>query len=591
MIPTSPRVPRVAPKPTKENPWLTAHLPGGAPTATATPPTVYPGGAPTATAALTGNELHDAVRHTVGRMPGALSPLEQAQQAVAAELDPLYKQLQTGYNSQAVAGAQAIQALTKQYADQLGLMPAQINSIYGGAEQSTAASNAALADRLSGAGQQSSDDLAARLASIQQPGAVNPAVAGVAQQATGAGNALYGTGNASLDQLIQQAASAQGYAAKLPGIAKLTGLQQLGQFKSALTTAEGKDIAALQDKAPGLIQSAFGTLTSANNAQAARDQSARQFNATQAGNRFDRRLKAYEFGVTTRQTAAWRKAQNQLAGNKQGLAALALADKIGKNPDGSLNTEGQAIFQTLGIPYKPGTVIGNPPTIKTPTLNTTASGTAGYEVGNDGKPILDTTGNTIPYTKTGSGPSPSLSAKLGYVVDGNGNAIADKDGNVQILPGFQVNAAGTGVEKIPKPVKPPAVKTPHLSSAASAKFGYEVDTTGQPILRGGKRVPYPKSGSGAGTAGAKTSAIKSANSTVLSIISKGARPLKTSTTDPVTGVKTAKVVRPRVGSSAYYQAIHEAEVAIAPLVSSYMTPVQITQFVQAKANAYFAKGK
>lgn len=112
---------------------------------------------------------------------------------------------------------------------------------------------------------------------------------------------------------------------------------------------------------------------------------------------------------------------------------------------------------------------------------------------------------------------------------------------------------------------------------------YEVDpTTGQAVT---VLAPSPKTSP---TAKAQSSAVAKANSTALSIIKSAAKGAKVTQTDPLTGAKTSKVEKSPVGSAAYYQAIHEAEAAIEPIVGSYMTPDEITRFVQRQANTYFA---
>ena len=227
---------------------------------------------------------HNLVRAVIGRMPPpsqpAPDPLMQAQQLVQREVSPLEAQITGMYTNEGKAGAQAIQQLTDEYAQRIGQIGPQISNSYNTAEQGTALADQSLADRLSGAGNQESQDLAARLASINEPNAVNPAVATVASNAAGAGNALYGTGNAVLDQLIGQAAHAAQFSSTLPGIARDTGIQSLGQYEGQLAQAQGKDVAALNDKIPGLINSVYGTISSARNQAANRTAASQRTAAT-----------------------------------------------------------------------------------------------------------------------------------------------------------------------------------------------------------------------------------------------------------------------------------------------------------------------
>lgn len=82
-------------------------------------------------------------------------------------------------------------------------------------------------------------------------------------------------------------------------------------------------------------------------------------------------------------------------------------------------------------------------------------------------------------------PNASLSNANGYLTDGYGEAIPDANGNYRVLPGFQVNANRTGIEKIPSESSKPTVST-----TLSAGNGYLTDTHGEPVLRGGKAIPY-----------------------------------------------------------------------------------------------------
>lgn len=325
---------------------------------------------------------HQAIRQVVGRMPAptpkpqpALSPLQQAQQLVSSELGPLEQQLTSSYTSQGNAGAAAIRALTAQYAAQMGQTGQQLAGVYQPAEAATAAADASLADRLQGAGNASSDELASRLASIQQPGAVNPVVAQIAGNGAASGNATYATGNASLDQLLNQAANAQAYATKLPGIAQEAGLQNLSGYEGQLATAEGKDLSSLQSQAPGLINSSMGTITSANNATIAQNQKAQaaktqasQFAATQAGKKADRQA-----------TATYRAAQTKLANTKlsdsERAAALKVILTLGTDPTtGQLNQVGVAELAKYGLTAPVGTTITTPKPTKVQTFGTAAAG-------------------------------------------------------------------------------------------------------------------------------------------------------------------------------------------------------------------------
>lgn len=212
----------------------------------------------------------DALRSVIGTMPAAVSnPYEMANQIVSANLNPLIQQITQGYSQQAGAGTNAIEQVTAEYAKQLAGIEPQVAGVYNNAEQGTAASNAALANIVSGAGNADANNLAAQLASINQPGAVNPAVQTLQNQAQGSAGAVYGTGNASLDALIGAGAAQEAYARELPSSAAGAGIQELAQYLGALEGAESTDIGDLTKSAPTLEQSAANTLIGQNEKQAA----------------------------------------------------------------------------------------------------------------------------------------------------------------------------------------------------------------------------------------------------------------------------------------------------------------------------------
>lgn len=432
-------------------------------------------------------DVHAQIRALIGTMPPPLTPAQLQAQA-RGMLDPVVNQITQGVQQRAAYGMKQVGGYADSLANDLAASgPANVSRTFAPAEQATAAANAALADRLSGAGNAQADSLAARLAGINEPGATDPAVAATRQAGTGAGNALYAGGNASLDALIAGHAAADEYAGKLPALARLSGVQQGANVQGTANSDLATQLGSLVSQIPGIVQ----------NLRSAQD--------TKASNWQSRNDSLY----------------TSLSGQNT-TRALAQAATATKDAKASL-------------------------------------------------------------------PSATLSAKYGYIVDSTGNAIPDATGHATLVPGFKWNADGKTTSKIAK-----AGSAPKVSTALSASNGYLTDTSGNPIERGGKTVPYspyvkPTKPGADPTAKARTSAIASANTKALSIISGAAKSTKRVVQDPVTGVKTTKTVKSPVGSAAYYQAIHEAEAAIAPIVGPYMTPPEITQFVQRQANAYFGQ--
>jgi hypothetical protein len=171
-------------------------------------------------------------------------------------LDPLVAQLAAQINARAAAGSEAIRGSTSQIAQDLGQYAGSAANIFGQAQQSQAASDAALAAKLQGGGQEQAAGLSSRLAGIGNGSdpAVAAAAAAAAQTGTGASNALYGKGSASLSDLISQGAQAQQYAAKLPGLAEQGGLQTLGQFQGQLGGELASGTQDILNQLPGIVQ-------------------------------------------------------------------------------------------------------------------------------------------------------------------------------------------------------------------------------------------------------------------------------------------------------------------------------------------------
>lgn len=234
--------------------------------AAATSPAAAPPISPKVTAAAVD---HDVVRAVVGQIPPVtplraaptIPPAYQQGGAIAnSELSPLIASLTGGYTALSKSGAAAIKNATAQYAATMAGEAPALKDIYGTAETADAAGTSALADRLSGAGQASSDALAARLASINEPGVVNPVAASLAGAGAGAAGGVAGIGTSSLAQLIADSAHAQEYATKLPGIASASGVQNQTAFQSGVAGAESKALAPVLAKAPGLEQSAASSI-------------------------------------------------------------------------------------------------------------------------------------------------------------------------------------------------------------------------------------------------------------------------------------------------------------------------------------------
>lgn len=316
------------------------------------------------------------------------TPLTDAQIRANAqdELAPLIKQITDSIGQQAQSGTQAIGGYTSELAHQLGGFQQNAANIYGGAQQSQAASDAALSAKLQGEGGAQAQQLGSQLASINAPGATNAAVGQATQDATGAGNALYATGSASLANLIASGAAEQSYASKLPGIADLSGIQQSGQLRSQLAKSLADQTGTLEAKVPDIVSGL---------------QSDRQ---TLRGNR-----------ETLRENL-----QNAQASNAAKQQALKQERQALGLPDATLSRAyGYAVDKN-----------GNPIGGQTTPL-------PGYHVGANGRVVKDvkpTKPTKGAKSATGQKPSVTLSERYGYIVDSYGHPILDAHGHKQKLP-------------------------------------------------------------------------------------------------------------------------------------------------------------
>lgn len=172
------------------------------------------------------------------------------------ELEGMVSPLLQGYNQQLASGTQAINQYTGQLSTQLGNIGTQIGGIYNQAEQQQSALDTAIQAELAGNGGQQA---AALQTALQNAGQDTAPAAQAAANATGAAGAQYAEGSASLASLFGQGAAAQAYGATLPGIAKLSGLQALGNLQGTIGTAETKAIDTAESKYPTLVNQLTNT--------------------------------------------------------------------------------------------------------------------------------------------------------------------------------------------------------------------------------------------------------------------------------------------------------------------------------------------
>lgn len=167
---------------------------------------------------------------------------------ILAQLAPLAAQI----NARTAAGGANISGIARALAASYAPFAKQESDIYSGAQQREGAIDSALADRL---GMGSPDALRQRLAAAGQDTGLADKLGATVHGASGAG---FARGSAEQGQLNTLSALGGEYASKLPGLARLAGLQDVNQRQ-----AQGQQqLSDLQSKAPGLIAT---TLADARN--------------------------------------------------------------------------------------------------------------------------------------------------------------------------------------------------------------------------------------------------------------------------------------------------------------------------------------
>ena len=110
---------------------------------------------------------------------------------------------------------------------------------------------------LAGQGGGLADELARKLGAAGQ----ETASAGAARDiGAGAAGTSYAQGSATLGQLLAQGAAAKGYAAKLPGIAALGGLQSSKQLQAQSAASLAEQLGSVRSQVPGLISQTLSDL-------------------------------------------------------------------------------------------------------------------------------------------------------------------------------------------------------------------------------------------------------------------------------------------------------------------------------------------
>jgi len=191
----------------------------------------------------------------------ALSPRAQRRQVrqdVRMNTRPFIRQVSGEITRRARSGSQNISGIADELARNLAGAQAQQADIYGRARSSLGDIDTKLADRLGTVG---GDEAAALKHQLELSGGpstlVESMAGGAAQNARGAAGAGFARGSAEQSRLALQGAGAEEYAAKLPGLARLSGLQGVRELQAGAQRDLTTELGRIRASTPSLIANAL----------------------------------------------------------------------------------------------------------------------------------------------------------------------------------------------------------------------------------------------------------------------------------------------------------------------------------------------
>lgn len=214
---------------------------------------------------------------------GLPQPMTSGQigQAAQGQISPLLAALTGTVNDQARNAQHAIAGYSSDAAKQLSGV--DWGAPYRQAETGQAAIDAALQQSLTGAGSSDAAALSSRLGVINDP-SVAAAAGGLASSGAAAGTTALASGSANLGSLLSNAASADSYGQKQPGLTRLAAEQQIAQAGAQAQQTIATDAANLEQQLPGIIANlTSASNTASNNIASARENQLSRQDALAAG--------------------------------------------------------------------------------------------------------------------------------------------------------------------------------------------------------------------------------------------------------------------------------------------------------------------
>lgn len=379
-------------------------------------------------------------RYTAG-LPAPLTD-PQIRARAQGEIDPIIARITAAINSRARVAGSAITGYTDSLAKDLGAI--DYGAPYAGAKEQQAAVDASLTQALSGGGTALAGDLKSRLAQIGEPGVVGQAGDSVA--ATGAANANteLTRGSSALSNLIAQAAAAEEYGVKQPGLARLAGQQDITGVQNSALQQIGDQTATVEQQLPGIL----------NDFRSQSD--------SRAGNI----VSARAHGMDTIAAAGRATATNTLAQEKIDSTARAKAldyiVKYGVDPaTGMLTPTAQKLLAKVGVPE--GALTGLSGSNVT-SLNNNANSVAGADARS----------------------AASIAAADGRAAASRAQKAGAVSASVSKIKGVVSHADGTPFLSASGSTIPIVTSTKTISPAARSKLAGTALTIGETAFHGGK---------------------------------------------------------------------------------------------------------
>lgn len=189
-------------------------------------------------------------KYTSGYGPTLTDP--QIQSSAQAQIDPIIAAITSKIQGTAKESGAQIAANSAALAKALGGI--DYAAPYAGAQRDQAAVDAALQQSLNGGGAALAGDLKSRLGMIGDP-TVSAAADSVGARGTAIGTNELASGSANLGSLIASAAAAKSYGQKMPGIAQLSGLQDIAGVGKEATTKVGDATTQIMQLLPQIVSS------------------------------------------------------------------------------------------------------------------------------------------------------------------------------------------------------------------------------------------------------------------------------------------------------------------------------------------------